>query len=603
MIRLTKLLWASLLIAALAVGLAAPSANIAADHAPNTAALLSQADVDTLAALMPNNATVFVAFRTDDGYIQALDGVLQKILAKLPQGMAPSISLMQLLDQAAQPLGGDFQTAIRSWLGDNGAFAIGSLDKLLDTDRTNDNDTELVFVLQITNRSEVETLFERLVSASVYNKVSSDAATNYEFTDGSPLLVSISDELLLLGTATGVSSTLTRDAKLNSNTDFTATIGALPAEGYNILAYLNFANLRQMMEMMLPPSQRSLLEASFIPMALGATILDGRSLVLDFAAPNTVEALYGDIDLTSPINPAFAAYMPTDTILSIQTKNLKGLYELVLSAVRLSMESQGLGAEDLERGLRQIEGAVQALTALDLNEDILSWMTGDFALFVAYTPQTNSLLELAIDPNASVPFVGYDFGLIIEATDAAKAAKVVSSLSTVLERALQNTPDVTFTKTDNALTISLSAPNLSTPIELVLGANDSVFYLATKAAADHITSGTAGLTATPGYEEAMKYALPNAGQVWYMGTDTINFAAEFIALQNIMTARTFSRIIGDLSGTPQAPATPDPREELSQFRQARFFGQLFAPLLSSSSISIALNGNYQVSRAVLTLPE
>lgn len=603
MIRLTKLLWASLLIAALAVGLAAPSANIAADHAPNTAALLSQVDVDTLAALMPNNATVFVAFRTDDGYIQALDGVLQKILAKLPQGMSPSISLMQLLDQATQSLGGDFQTAIRSWLGDNGAFAIGSLDKLLDTDRSNDAETEFLVVLQITDRTAAETLFERFVPPSGYTKNSTADFTEYADASGFPVAVRITNDLFMLGNISTINGTLTRDAKLNSNTDFTATIGALPAEGYNILAYLNFANLREMMEMVMPPSQRSLLEASLIPMAFGATILDGRSLVLDFAAPNTVEALYGDIDLTSPINPAFAAYMPADTILSIQTKNLKGLYEAALAALRLSLESQGASPEQLEQGLRQIEGAVQALTGLDLNEDILSWMTGDFALFVAYTPQTNSLLELAIDPNASASFVGYDFGVIIEATDAAKAAKVVSSLSTVLERALQNMQDVTFTKTDTALTISLSSTALSTPIELVLGANDSVFYFATKAAADHILSGTAGLTTTPGYEEAMKYALPNASQVWYMGTDTINFAAEFIALQNVLTARTFSRILGDLSGTPQAPATPDPRQELSQFRQTRFFGQLFAPLLSSSSISVALEGDYQVSRAVLTLPE
>lgn len=603
MIRLTKLLWASLLIAALVVGLAAPSAHIAAERPLNTAALLSQADVDTLAALMPNNVSVFVAFRTDDGYIQALDGVLQKILAKLPQGMSPSISLMQLLDQATQPLGGDFQTAIRSWLGDNGAFAIGSLDKLLDSDRSNDAETEFLVALQITDRAAAETLFERLAPPSGYTKNSTADFTEYEDANGLPVAVRITNDLFLLGNTNTINSTLTRDAKLNSNPEFTATIGALPAEGYNILAYLNFASLREMMEMMLPPSQRSLLEASLVPMALGATILDGRSLVLDFAAPNTLEALYGDIDLTSPTNPTFAAYMPADTILSVQTKNLKGLYDAGLAALRLNLESQGMDARQLEQGLRQLEGAVQALTGLDLTEDILSWLTGDFALFIAYTPQTDSLLELAIDPNASVPFVGYNFGLIIEATDAAKAANVVSSLSTVLERALQNTPDVTVTKTDDAITIALSAPNLRTPIELVLGANGSVFYFATKAAADHITSGTPGLSAALGYEEALKYALPNASQIWYMGTDTINLVAEFLALQNVLTARTFSRILGDLSGTPQAPATPDPREELSQFRQARFFGQLFAPLLSSSSISVASNGDYQVSRAVLTLPE
>ncbi len=603
MIRLTKFLWASLLVAALAVGLAAPSANLAAERAPNTATLLAQADVDTLAALMPNNASVFVGFRTDDGYIQALDGVLQKILAKLPQGVAPSISLMQLLDQATQPLGGDFQSTVRAWLGDNGAFAIGSLDKLLDTDRSNDSETEFLLVLQITDRAAAEALFERLAPPSGYTKNSTADFTDYEDANGLPVAVRVTNDLFMLGNTATISATLSRDAKLNSNPDFTTTAGALPAEGYNILAYLNFASLQSTFEMMMPPAQRELLAASFVPIAFGATILDERSLVLDTAVPNTVEALYGDVDLTSPTNPTFAAYMPADTILSIQTRNLKGLYDVVLTALRSSMESQGLGVEDLERGLRQIEGAVQMLTGLDLNEDILSWMTGDFALFVAYTPQANSLLEAAIDPDTPVPFVGYNFGLIIEATDAAKAANIVSSLGTALERALQDAPNVTLTKGDGALTIALDVPNLSTPIELVLGANDSVFYFATKAAADHITSGTAGLTAALGYEEAMKYALPNANQIWYMGTDTINLAAEFIALQDVITGRTFSRIIGDLSGTPQAPATPDPRQELSQFRQTRFFGQLFAPLLSSSSISVALNGDYQVSRLVLTLPE
>lgn len=579
MSRLTRLLSAITLIALFATSFSAPVA-LSAHSTPAHTAHLAQADIESLAALMPADSAVFFALRTDDDYIELLDSILQKALDRLPQ--TPRFSLNQLLDRIVAPLGGNFQTTIRSWLGDNAAFAFGSLDKLLDTNPRNDLETEVLFAVQITDRARFEALFERLALPSGYAKNSTPDFTDY--TDVVlPVLLRVTENWLLLGTRAGVQSVQNRAAKLNTNSEFQKIIGALPADGYNILAYFNLSSVfTQSAIELLPPTQRNLIAQGFVRFAIGATILDGRSLVLDFVAPDSSSVL--GIDLNKPTDPAFARFMPANTVFSFQIRDLKSFYEAILAALRASLEAQGGTAlRDLERGLEQLESTLRILLRLDLNEDILSWMTGNVALFIAYTPQEPSLLEALRDLENQVAFVGLDFGLIVEATDPSKAANLVAELGNALKAALRNQPDVTVTQEERRVTVALKPRDLTTPIEIVISANDAVFYIATGAAAAHIESGEEGLSAAAGYREAAQYLLPESAQIWYMGSDAINLIGELVALQE---SSTFS-----FGG----------REET--FKRVRRAWADLASLISSSSISTAIKDGFQVTRAVLSVVE
>lgn len=581
MSRLVKFLTAICLAALLATSLVAPAA-LSAHSTPTNTTPLAQADIESLAALMPFDSTIFFVLRTDDDYIALLNELLQKVYDTLPQQlMPPRTSLQELLDQVTLPLGGDFQTTIRAWLGDNAAFAVGSPDKLVDANPRNDFETEVLLAVQITDRAKVEALFESIAMPSGYTKTSTPAFTDYEDT-AQPILLRVSDDLLLLGTKAGVQNAQNRAAKLSANPEFQKTLSVMPENGYNILAYADFSGLVKQAGMLLPPEQRQLIEQGLSRFALGATILDGRSLFLDFAIPDTSAAL--GVDFSAPTNPDFARFMPANTILSVQLRDLKNYYESILAAVRASLAMQGgVDLRLFERTLQQVEDALRLALRLDLNDDILSWMSGDAALFVAYTPQERSLLEIPLDPDLRLPFVGYDFGLLIEAADPAKAATFVTSLGDFLEAALRNTRDVSVTLGEGRITLALNVPTLTTPIEIVIGANDSVFYVATGAAAAHIESGQEGLSAAAGYREAAQYLLPESAQIWYMGSDTINLLGEIFAA-NESSDRLFS-------------------DRVEVFRRMRLEWQSIAKLLSSSSISVAIRDGFQVMRAVLSLPE
>lgn len=576
MSRLSKLLTALCLVALIAVSLASPAA-LSAHNAPTNTTRLAQADIESLAALMPFDSNLFFVLRTDDNYIALLNELLQKVYDTLPQLGLPRTSLQELLDQVTQPLGGDFQTTVRAWLGDNAALALASLEKLSDANPDNNFEFQALLAVQITDRAKVETLFESIAMPSGYTKTSTPAFTDYEDT-AQLILLRVSDDLMLLGTKAGVQSVQSRAAKLDANPEFQKALSVMPESGYNILAYADLGALVKQAAMLLPPEQRALIEQGLTRFALGATILDGRSLVLDIAVTD-ISALAG-IDFSQPTNPDFARFMPANTILSVQLRDLKNY----IAALRASLAAQsGADLRLFERTLQQVEDVLRLTLRLDLEADILSWMTGDAALFVAYTPQERSLLELSLDPNLRLPFVGYDFGLLIEATDPTKAADFITSLGDFLQAALRNNRDVSVTLGEGRITLALNAPNLTTPIEIVIGANDSVLYVATGAAAAHIESGQEGLSAAAGYREATQYLLPESAQIWYMGSDAINLLGEIIAAS-------------DLGRLPSSA-------RLEVFRRARLEGQSLAKLLSSSSISLTIKDGFQVMRAVLSLPE
>src|SRR4051812_35371787 len=81
------------------------------------------ADLNSLAKYFPATAPVLVSFRTDDAYIKEIDDLFAKIAAQIPGMKAPD-KIADQFDQAVKALvgSGDFNSEVRSWLGDQASI-------------------------------------------------------------------------------------------------------------------------------------------------------------------------------------------------------------------------------------------------------------------------------------------------------------------------------------------------------------------------------------------------------------------------------------------------------------------------------------------------
>ncbi|MGD1908048.1 MAG: DUF3352 domain-containing protein [Leptolyngbyaceae cyanobacterium] len=113
-----------------------------------------------------------------------------------------------------------------------------------------------------------------------------------------------------------------------------------------------------------------------------------------------------------PATDASLAFVPSATYLMINGRNLAGVWEQVTAVLDLDESTDTL--------LAQGRLFVQALTGLDLDEDIFGWMDGDFAFFLFPTPDT-PLTEF--DPGLQV-----GLGLAIQTSDRATAEATFKQL-------------------------------------------------------------------------------------------------------------------------------------------------------------------------------
>jgi hypothetical protein len=325
-------------------------------------------------------------------------------------------------------------------------------------------------------------------------------------------------------------------------------------------------------------------------MGVGFTIVDGRSLTIDIvstANPEAMaEALGFDPDAmvtAQPIDPAFARFIPAGTPIVTHVTNLSGAYDALLTGLRSGVSLSGADAEDVEEALAEIESgiagvefAIRGLTGLDLEDDILSWMTGDLALWVGLSPAAARATSLFGALAGGLPV---DFGILIDATaDPDGAAALVEGLKSALTFAARQTPansGTRITVTDEtiggnaAVSVSIVDRSLPFPIELVVGASADVFAMGTRAAVEAALNPGVGLDSDPAFQEALRYALPDTVQLQY------------------------------LAGAPLAPLFRLlPMEGSADDAQALVD---FVSLISSSSISSSTANGLSYARLVLTL--
>jgi hypothetical protein len=320
--------------------------------------------------------------------------------------------------------------------------------------------------------------------------------------------------------------------------------------------------------------------------ALGATILEDRSLTIDSVQtvgdPAALESLGLNLMGNTPIDVDFVGKVPATASAFVHFKNLSGAFDNALANLTAIAEQQGQSGEEINAQIAQFESELLEATGINLREDILSWLTGNVILFNGYDvlePGTPSILTGMFYPEVT-PVQPIEQGLIIEVTDAAKAAALVP----------------------------ISAA-INVPLAIVIAANEEVFIISTRASAESILTGGASITDDAAYQAAQALAVSNPVSWGYIGRSGFTLIGDTIAASGPVIGDVSPEIIAGLTGTPMPTQSPEDKLRQLEMRQqaieqAQTMVRTIVTLFDSASVSSGMAGETAViSRLVLTLAE
>lgn len=554
----------------------------------------STPDLTALAQYFPRNTPVYVSLRTDDGHIAALESIRSRIDAALPADLIGDTTVPMALDQfvrgVLQSDDATWAQDVRPWLGDSMAFGALSLDTMM----KRRDDGPYLIVLSITDRAGAEAFFAPMLERTrdLINTIETPAYTLHTAsTSTGPTALLFTDQALFI---TNKIEVLPIDGNLRSplaeTSVFQTALSTLPADGYNIAVYVDYGALMQammagmrvtnssdaaMFEMMQPVFD------AFSGMALGFTLLDERALTMDMTLGFDMSAM-GDmaVDMSAfaPFDPAFAVHLPAGTQLVAQGANLSqsiqyGLDSLIMAQAMNA--SSGAKVPTPEEMLASINFAVRGATGLNLQDDILSWMTGQYALGMSVDLQ--AFLNAAINGRPSADMLS--FGIVIENTDQQGAQALVAGLTSTLNSFVspENSGSVVLSEETIGGAPAIVITDVSSGFNLAIGGNDAVFALGTADMVRAALSPDGGLSTDPAYQEALTWALDGAPAYLYASGAILNNLVEL-------------GIYGESARSNAPTATlPEPGTILA------------SPLFSSSSISENYTDSAITARFVLTL--
>lgn len=562
------------------------------------AAATPVSELNALADYFPAETAVLISLRTDDAFLTELDALLNRITSQVP-GVLP-ISLRDELDRAVQlsGVGSSFATGIRSWLGDTISVGILDLGALLTAQTAgamNVPPPPYLLVGALRDRAPLETLLDLALSSDPNIRVIrtddytlfTDTLPN-ELLQEPPLEIYLDDEVFIITNDSSLLPAKGRpESSLADDPRFNEALAALTLDSYNVTIYVNNAALLEaalQTNATLPPA----FDFQFTPSQVwGFTILNERSLMIEIAQPITDPALWEAMGVTPAMFQAvdlnFARHIAAGTPLVIHGTDLNSIYENALQSLSMTLEQLSAVDPSLTMGMTPEETiavisdtltfGVQGTLGLNLREDILSWMTGDFALTLGINP---ALDNVRTESDAmALNVLPIDFSLLIEATDPARARNLVSAISNSLRQFASADLRVSQEQIAEEIATVLTIPpsfDVPFPIEIIAAANDEVFVIGTRTYVEAALSGGPGLTADPYFTEMQAYLVDEPVSVLYAAGEGLTPLVNFLAATRAIN-----------------PWDAEPVRAI--FR-----------LLSSSSVSAAYPDDGIILRMVLTLP-
>lgn len=529
-------------------------------------------ELNTLASHFPADTAVLISLRTDDAYIQEIDALFAKIAAQIP-GMEAPESIADQLDKAiGEGLGnGDFDSEVRSWLGDVASVGIMSFEGLMGRADISDEDQpppHFLFAAQVKDKAAAVTFWETALGKSETRKY--EQRTEGDFTifssddsEESPGIVAISDDVLYVAVYEEDLPLTGQASPLSENPTFADSIALLPETDYNITMFFNLGDLFKQVMASMSDAEAAMLKQylplfeNFPPEVIGLTVLDERSLTIDIVLP------YGDLlkdfsasgmNTAMPValDPSFAANLLSGSPLVIHSTNLGASILASLDNLKTQaemMNSDEFNADEIEKGVDQVNALIKILTGKDLVADILPAMEGDYALYLTLSPALSDLSNQA-DVMKQLPV---DFGFLTEMSDPTIGAAIAEGITKSMSDAEEIKLSTETIGGVEALVITPTEAGMPFPVEIIFASNDNLLFFGTRRAAEAALTGEGGLDSDASYIEASKYFVPSSSVIGYFGSEGLKplvkvmemmgskrDSEQFAALLNIVSSASVS---------------------------------------------------------------
>ncbi len=525
--------------------------------------------VDELTApadYFPADAPMFATVRTDDGYIETLDALVRQVNVNTGEMLLPpGFSVEDLLDQfSVDTFGRSFENSIGTWLGDQIAIGITDAVSLMA------EEPSVLIAASVADRAAAEEFLSFLLIDSGIEPTVTDEYALYDLMGEFEVL--LADTVLLASNEAGLVETAFagESDSLSADAAFTETLAAMPGDNYNILGYVNSKGLLDTLQVMMDEQTSGMPGFDLTQLSMGAeggtaavgfTIQDGRNLIIDATAITDDEfaaSVPGYVEQV-PITLDFAAHIPAGTELVIHDNGLgpdtlaifdaldtvgpqlQASLEMFMDILTATMDAEMMTPEE-QMGLELIQGIdlsvvnlggivkqsliplFAGLTGLNLETDVLEWMTGDYATYVNL---------LTVDSELAFTF---DAAVVVENTDSEKASYIVERLLEVeqmygfeaLSEEIGGGTAMVMPSLIPSIFPEDFIPTDETPeLDFIVGSNEDVFVVSTRIGAEFALAPEGdSLLDDPDFTYAAENLfLPDSVSVWYLGTSG---AVEFI---------------------------------------------------------------------------
>jgi hypothetical protein len=583
-----------------------------------TAPASAAAPVDDLTALaryFPVQTPLYASLRTDAAYIDTLDGLLASLLDRLPPGTVPPDTGIRIaLDAALADLipDGTVAATVHPWLGDVAALGVTSLEP------NASNDPMFIVAAAIQDRAAAAAFLEEALARDLTSGILAPAReegtyTVYRPTDSTnPTAILLGDDVLILSFMTDAVVLGVGAPSLAENEAFIDSVARLPGDAYDGLVYASgdAVAAARTSTVSATPNGVTLADAyTDSGLTVGLVVLDGRTLAMDIATDLDEAALAAagmDITAAQPLDPAFLGYLPADAQFVVQSTDLASQF-----------------ASQPESDRSEFVQGFQEAFGLDFEQDVLAWMNGDYAAYLSLDMAFfDRMAEEGLGPDV-LDNLPLDFGVVIEATDPAAARALVAQLADRLPALIAESEvgeELTVSVTTEAIGDGQAAVLVVEPgtrdmlpltlqvlvgEEFLVGANDAVLALGTRAAVTAALAPAEGLASSAAFSAAQPYLVDGAATLAYIAPEGVSALGESVLLL-FLGIDTTSEFMADGS-----LPSPEEREaaQAAQSSQTQMMIQQLRPQIShflagfdSLTLSTASNPDGRaVLRGTITL--
>jgi hypothetical protein len=492
-------------------------------------------DLNALARFFPADSIFVVSIRIDDGYVDTLDGLIERIMRFAPEDQQIQFSIRDTLNQAFSGANlGTFDEIVRPWLGNTLSISVRGNQALLD------NTTPDVLIAVAVEGSGARAFFDQVTAAqSDVVVMESNGMKMYMQADEEVFIGITADTLFLSSTKAGLPIQGVQNP-ISAEPIFAETLTLLPESDYNITIFINtplvqrlaMESIQQESGQALPEYMQNLLTVNSAQM-IGFTILGDSTLTIDIAQQVDSSAMSNlgvEMPVANPLDPGFVNRIPAGTPLAIAIadfgpllqsgytnlqaaaeaiKQQGGLIPLLEEAQIPLSESdyQTLQSIDPIELLATVNATFAAATGLNLQDEFLPVFDGDAALYLRAIPAQDFIAPI-------VP----EMGFIAEASNGQGAQAVVDALTRTATGFEINATTETF-GSGSALVIPSNAETTGfahPALDVVVGAGNGLLMVGTRGAAESVLNGSEGLADDPIYQAASAYFLPQTQVMLYL---------------------------------------------------------------------------------------